>query len=283
MDIKIITGLSGAGKSLAMNTLEDQGYYCVDNLPPVLIGRFAELCESNLEEISKVALVVDIRGGIFFEDLFTSLGKLVSKGHTYEVFFFEASDAILIKRFKETRRSHPLNPEGSIAEGIEIEKKKLHELKSVSDYVIDTSGLTIGQFRQKFLEILSTHKDANRMTVNVQSFGFKKGIPLDADFVFDVRFLPNPYYVEELRAYTGNEKIIQDYVMKSDKSQAMLKHIQELVEFVVPSCANEGRSNLIIAIGCTGGHHRSVTLANLLTQNLTKKGHKAFVYHRDID
>ncbi|MBN2897132.1 MAG: RNase adapter RapZ [Clostridia bacterium] len=283
MNFKIVTGLSGAGRSQAMKAFEDRGYYCIDNLPPQLFSTFADLCEANRDDISNVALVIDTRGGVFFEDLFQGLERLRERGHSVEIIFLETKEEILIKRFKEARRSHPMNPQGGLLEGIELEKKKLKEVREKSDYVIDTSYYNLSEFKQKLSSILDEVAPVDGMSIYIKSFGFKKGIPIDADMVFDTRFLPNPYYIEELRHLTGNDQEIRDYVMSSDVSQKYFNHICDMVKFIIPQCMKEGRSQLIVGIGCTGGHHRSVTFAVLLERELKSLGFNVKVHHRELD
>ena len=283
MNFKIVTGLSGAGRSQAMKAFEDRGYYCIDNLPPQLFTTFADLCETNRDDINNVALVIDTRGGTFFENLFQGLERLKERGHFVEIIFLETKEEILIKRFKEARRSHPMNPDGGLLEGIELEKEKLKAVRAKSDYVIDTSYYNLSEFKQRLSTIVDEETNEKSMSVYIKSFGFKKGIPIDADFVFDTRFLPNPYYIEELRHMTGNDKKIRDYVMGFDVSQAYFKHILDMVDFVIPQCAKEGRSQLILGIGCTGGHHRSVTFSVLLEKELKSQGINVKVHHRELD
>lgn len=283
MNFKIVTGLSGAGRSQAMKAFEDRGYYCVDNLPPQLFPTFAELCETNRDDINNVALVIDTRGGAFFENLFIGLERLKERGHFVEIIFLETKDEVLIKRFKEARRSHPMNPDGGLLEGIAIEKDKLKEVRQKSDYIIDTSHLNLSEFKQKLSAILDDESNEVAMNVYIKSFGFKKGIPIDADMVFDTRFLPNPYYIEDLRHLTGNDQVIRDYVMGFDVSKDYFKHIESMVSFMIPQCMKEGRSQLILGIGCTGGHHRSVTFSILLENALKAKGYTVNIHHRELD
>lgn len=283
MNFKIVTGLSGAGRSQAMKAFEDRGYYCIDNLPPQLFTTFAELCETNGNDINNVALVIDTRGGTFFESLFTGLERLKERSHFVEIIFLETKDEVLIKRFKEARRSHPMNPNGGLLEGIALERNKLKEVRGHADYIIDTSNLNLSEFKQKLSGILDDeHRDLS-MNIYIKSFGFKKGIPIDADMVFDTRFLPNPYYIEELRHLTGNDQVIRDYVMGFDVSQTYFEYMEQMVSFMVPQCIKEGRSQLIIGIGCTGGHHRSVTFSVLLENALNAKGYNVKINHRELD
>ncbi len=281
MKFVIITGLSGAGKSQAMRCMEDIGYYCVDNLPPVLIPKFAELCNAS-GEIQKIALVVDIRGGKFFDDLFESLDIIQDKGFHYEILFLEASDEILIKRFKETRRVHPLSPEGRIIDGIKKEKEKLYEIRNKADKIINTTNLRTSQLKEKIKENFLGSGESKDILITILSFGFKKGIPLDVDLVFDVRFLPNPHYIDEIKDFTGNDKVVQDYVMKWPESIEFAKKLNDMIDFLIPYYVREGKSQLFIAIGCTGGKHRSVTIANILYNYIKEQGHRVKINHRDI-
>lgn len=280
MKFVIITGLSGAGKSQAVKCMEDLGFYCVDNLPPVLIPKFAELCFSNKGEIQKIALVIDIRGRTFFNDLFVSLDELANNGYKYEILFLDASDETLIKRFKETRRVHPLSTEGRIIDGIDAEREKLEDLKVRANKIIDTSNMTPGQLKEEIKKVYIEGTASNIM-ISILSFGFKKGIPLDADLVFDVRFLPNPHYIPELKEFTGNDKSVSDYVMKWPESIEFVKKLNDLIDFLIPYYEREGKFQLVIAVGCTGGKHRSVTVANILYNYLKEKGQRVKVNHRD--
>ncbi len=282
MELVIITGMSGAGRSQAMKVLEDFGYYCVDNLPPVLIHQFVSLCDQNTEDIRKLALVTDIRGGIFFEDLERELEILKETGLNYRLLFLDSSDKVLIKRFKEARRSHPMNPNGSIEEGISDERERLSELRDVADTIIDTSGFNLSQFKNEMSKLYREDSDTSSMSISIMSFGFKKGMPMDADFVFDARFLPNPYYIEELRTHTGNDKAVQEYVMSFQESHDFYEQIVNMVNTVLPLCEKEGRAQLIIAIGCTGGQHRSVTLSNRLYDEIKGYNYTVGITHREI-
>ncbi|MBM7614216.1 RNase adapter RapZ [Alkaliphilus hydrothermalis] len=281
MRFVIITGLSGAGKSQAVKYLEDFGYFCVDNLPPSLIPKFVELCQQTKGKINKIALVVDIRGGMFFDDVFTSLDTMEELGYKCEIMYLEASDGILVKRFKETRRSHPLSPEGSILEGITKEREKLKELRKMATHIIDTTKLIPSRLKEELREIYVEGKETNSLMISILSFGFKHGIPLDADLVFDVRFLPNPYYIEELRDFTGNDQKVREYVMKSPVSLEFSERLHDMVGYLIPHYIKEGKSQLVIAIGCTGGRHRSVTIANILYEQLKEKGYRVSSNHRD--
>lgn len=278
----IITGISGAGKSEAMKAFEDLGYFCVDNLPPVLLPKFAELCAQSEGRINRIALVVDIRGGGFFDSLFSSLSLLEEAGYTYEILYLEAEDEVIIRRFKESRRRHPLAGEGRIADGIQAEKSRLENLKGKASMIIDTSNLTVRQLREKITDRFSQTNEAQKMLITILSFGFSHGIPLDADLIFDVRFLPNPYYVDLLRELDGNYQEVTDYVLKWPVTAKFLSKLYEFVAFLIPHYINEGKLQLVIGIGCTGGRHRSVTVANQLQEFLKAKGYKALVEHRDV-
>ena len=282
MKIVIITGLSGGGKSEALNVLEDRGYYCMDNLPPALLLDFVLLFEKAQPVIDKIAIVLDIRSGKFFTDLFENLDLLKDRGFEYEILFLESSDKILIKRFKELRRPHPLNLDGSIIDGINKERDILSLVKSKADHIIDTSELSRSVLQSEILDIFIEGNRCKNVTVSIMSFGFKRGIPLDVDLMFDVRFIPNPYYIEELKELTGNEKQVQDYVMQWDEAQIFFAKLKDMVEFLIPYYTKEGKTQLIIGIGCTGGKHRSVTLANKLYDYFQDKNFRTTIEHRDI-
>lgn len=283
MEFVMISGMSGAGKSVAMKAFEDMDFYCVDNIPPILIPKFVELCYSNANQIQSVALVVDIRGRQFFDDLDESLLVLKSRGFRFKILFLESNDTTLVKRYKETKRTHPLLPEGRIADGIKIEREKLKDIRERSDYIIDTSSLTIWQLRNEITNIFREGKTAKSLTLSFTSFGYKKGMPQDADLMFDVRFLPNPYYVESIRHLTGNDAEIQDYVMKFSEAGTFLKKVEDMISFLLPYYIREGKSQLVVAIGCTGGKHRSVTVANKLTDYFKGEGWLCTCTHRDIE
>ncbi|NLK97715.1 MAG: RNase adapter RapZ [Epulopiscium sp.] len=283
MRFVIVTGMSGAGKSTAAKMLEDLGFFYVDNLPPALIPKFAEICSNPGSEIDKVVVGIDTRGGKLFSDLFDGLEALKSKGFSYEILFLDASDDVLIKRFKETRRKHPLIDSERINVGIEKEREILKEVKEKSDYIIDTSNILTRQLKEELYHIFVEEKPFESLMITVLSFGFKYGIPNDSDLVFDVRFIPNPYYIPDMRHKTGNDKEVQEYVMHWEESQTFLSKMEDLVEFLIPNYIKEGKNQLVISIGCTGGKHRSVTLANALYETLKKKGHRTIINHRDID
>jgi len=278
----IITGMSGAGKTQVVRAMEDMGYFCVDNLPPMLIPKFAELCAQSGGRVSRIALVVDIRGGEFFDTLMQALEELEKQGYLYEILFLEAADETLIRRYKETRRRHPMSPHGRLSEGINRERDRLEHIRGRATRIIDTSDLSTPQLRDKIATFFAGELEQERMTVTVVSFGFKYGIPLDADMVFDVRFLPNPFYVESLRRKSGQVQEVGDYIWKWPVTQQFMERLGGLIDFLVPNYVKEGKSQLIIAIGCTGGLHRSVFVANRIYEGLRNKGYKANVEHRDI-
>ena len=281
MEFIIITGMCGAGKSQAMRAMEDLGYYCMDNLPPALLLKFAQLCQNSKKTIEKVAIVADIRGGIFFDDLFKSLEELNREGIGYKILFLDASDEVLINRFKELRRPHPLALNGRAIDGIKRERKLLSEVKRRADYVIDTSRLTIGMLREEISKIFLGGLQLRKLTISVVSFGFKNGILLDADLVFDVRFIANPYYVPELRDLTGEDDRVREYVFSWEQTNIFVDKVINLLEFLIPNYIKEGKTQLVIGIGCTGGKHRSVAIANEIRDRLYKNGHSAIVSHRD--
>lgn len=279
----IITGLSGAGKSQAVKFLEDLGFFCVDNLPPALILKFAEICSQSRGFIDKIAIVTDIRGGKFFDQLQSSLDELQKEGFNYDILFLEASDETLIKRFKTSRRMHPLAVDGRIIRGINAERTKLEEIKAKATYIIDTTNMSTSQLKQEIIHLFIEGGKTERLIINVISFGFKYGIPLDADLVFDVRFLPNPYYIESLKKLSGNDDEVSEYVMKWPEAAVFMDKLIDMVEFLIPYYIKEGKTQLVVAIGCTGGRHRSVTIANLLNLKLKEKEHRVILEHRDID
>lgn len=284
MRFVIVTGMSGAGKSTALKMLEDMGYYCVDNIPILLISKFAELTYEPSSEISKVALGIDIRSGQALGELEQVLEGLVVSGYDYEILFLDAEDAVLVKRFKETRRAHPLSGGGRVDKGIEEERRKLEFLKKHADYIIDTSQLLTRELKTELDKIFVKNQEFKNLVITVLSFGFKYGIPSDSDLVFDVRFLPNPYYIDELKAKSGNDQEVQDYVMGFEVSHEFLKKLVEMLKFLIPNYILEGKNQLVISIGCTGGKHRSVTLANKLYEalgNSVEYGLK--IEHRDIE
>lgn len=279
----IITGLSGAGKTQAVRVLEDLGYFCVDNIPPTLIPKFAELCEQSAGRVKRIALVVDIRGGEFFDKTFEVLESLDRVGFAYRILFLEAQDETLIRRFKETRRRHPLAPHGRILEGIKEERSKLEGIRGRAGHIIDTTNLTPQALREEIIKLFGRDKELHPLIVNVVSFGFKYGLPLDADLVFDVRFLPNPQYVKSLKSLDGNDPMIDEYVFKWPISNRFMRRLYSFISFLLPHYISEGKSQLTIAIGCTGGQHRSVAVSNRLAEFLREKQHVVVVEHRDVD
>lgn len=283
MRFVIVTGMSGAGKTSVLKFLEDINFFCVDNLPPALLPKFAELCYEQEGEIERVAMGIDIRGGRLFNDLFEVLSDLQSKGYEYEILFLDASDEVLIKRYKETRRSHPLSRNGSIQEGILKEREILRNVKTKATYIIDTSQALTRQLKEQINGIFVENKKHENLVITIQSFGFKYGIPTDSDLVFDVRFLPNPFYISELKELTGNDEPVSSYVMQFEESQMFLNKLVDMVEFLIPLYIKEGKNNLVISIGCTGGKHRSVTLANALYQALGQEKHTLLLQHHDIE
>ncbi|MDO5311311.1 MAG: RNase adapter RapZ [Clostridia bacterium] len=282
MKFIIVTGLSGAGKTQVVKAFEDMGDYCVDNMPPELIPKFAEIYHKGAEPDDCVALVCDIRGGDMFRKLSDSLDELAELGYEYEILFLDASDEVLIRRYKETRRIHPLGGRGRLTDGIAKERMMLAAVKEKAAKIIDTTQLSAAQLRQQIRAVYGKESKFGGMLVHVMSFGFKYGLPLDADLVFDVRFLPNPFYVPELKEHTGLEVCIRDFVMASEDSRVFLEKLTDLTEFLIPRYINEGKSQLVIGIGCTGGHHRSVTLAEALYSAVSNAGYNATVSHRDI-
>lgn len=278
----IVTGLSGAGKTQALRYLEDLGFFCVDNLPPTMIPKFAELCAQSNRSINNMALVVDIRGGEFFQALSEVLKQLEDGSIQFEVLFLEASDEVLVRRYKESRRRHPLSTHGEVLRNIQEERALLEEIRGSSDKIIDTSNLNTHQLKEKLVELFGSEAATSQLLVSVISFGFKYGIPLDSDLVIDVRFLPNPHYNPVMRPLSGNDPIIQDYVFGFPITAQFMEKFTDLVEFLIPCYIDEGKTMLMIAIGCTGGMHRSVALANRLGEILKNKDYRVTVSHRDI-
>lgn len=286
MRFVIVTGMSGGGKSTAMRLLEDMGFYCVDNLPVPLIDKFVELLSTPNTEISKAALGIDVRTDQSFAQISKILRAMRQNGLVLEVLFMDASDDVLLKRYKESRRMHPLcTPEQSrVEEGIEKERSILKQIKKEADYVIDTSKLLTRELKEELDRIFVRNEEYNSLIVNILSFGFKNGIPADADLVFDVRFLPNPFYIDELKYLTGNDRGVQDYVMGFSEAGIFLDKLTDMLQFLIPNYVKEGKYQLVIAIGCTGGKHRSVTLANELYGRLKRQnaGYGVILNHRDI-
>jgi len=278
----IITGLSGAGKSIAIKCFEDSDFFCVDNIPPQLIIKFAEICLKLKGKLSKIALVVDIRGGTFFKDLFDSFNYLDELGINTEIFFLEASDEALVHRFGGTRRKHPLNISDSILENIQEERKRLKELRSKANLIIDTSDLTPKQLSNELIRNFIKNKSQN-IQLTLISFGYKYGIPIDVDMIFDARFIPNPFYIESLRSLPGTNQQIQKYVTDFRITQRFMETCFNLISDLIPYYIREGKTYLSIAFGCTGGRHRSVVLINELAIHLQSQGYKTFIKHRDIE
>jgi UPF0042 nucleotide-binding protein len=282
MRVVIITGMSGAGKSLATNYLEDIGYFCVDNLPSSFIPKFAEVAIKAEGKMDKVAMVVDIRGGHFLNDLFPALKHLDDIKIRYEILFLDANDDILIKRFKEARRNHPLSQNGRITDGIETERLKLKELKENASNIINTSKLTPRMLKERIESLFVHGKKKELISITILSFGFKYGIPIDSDLVFDVRFITNPYYDEKMRYQTGLDKGVKDFVLKKDETIEFVEKLYEILKFLIPNYVKEGKSQLIISIGCTGGRHRSVAISNKIYEML-KVDNVVNIEHRDIE
>lgn len=283
MRFVIVTGISGAGKSSVLKMLEDAGYFCVDNLPIQLIMKFANLSFSQNANISRVALGIDIRSGQALAELDEVLDKLKLEGYEYEILYIDASTEVLVKRYKETRRTHPLSGSGRVDKGIEEERKKLEFLKKQANIIIDTSQLLVRELKAQIDKIYVKNEGFQNFIITILSFGFKYGIPTDSDLVFDVRFLPNPYYVPELKEKSGCDTEVQDYVLASGKAIQFLDKLEDMLVFLIPNYIAEGKNQLVVSIGCTGGKHRSVTLANKLLQRLSSLNYGIKIEHRDID
>ena len=283
MNVVIITGMSGAGKTNAADWFEDQGYYCVDNMPPALIKNFIELTVFSNKQIKKAAFVVDVRGGEFFTDLSQCLDELEKNGDIdCKVLFIEASDETLIKRYNETRRNHPLSSGSTTREVIEKEREQLAELRQRADFIIDTTNMKVAGFKLEMEKLFIGMEMESAFAVNVTSFGYKHGIPMEADMVFDMRFIPNPYYVPSLKKLTGNNKKVSRYVMKQEITQKFIDQLRALIRTVVPCYVREGKYHLNIAFGCTGGQHRSVAMANRMTEIFREDGYRVTLHHRDL-
>ena len=282
MKVVIVTGMSGAGKTAALNALEDMGYYAVDNLPPDLIKDFIKLLSNNKSNITKTAIVVDIRSGVLFSKIYEEILLLKNAGEDISILFLDARDEILIRRFKQLRRPHPLGNTGNILSEIGEERSRLKHLKDNATYIIDTSTLTLGELKSRILSFYGS-EDSKKENINItiMSFGFKNGTLLDADLVFDVRFIPNPYYVDELKEKTGEDDEVRDFVFKYERTKIFLEKVKDLVNYLLPFYKEEGKSNLVIGIGCTGGRHRSVAIANELGREFEEKGETVYVSHRD--
>lgn len=278
----IITGLSGAGKTQALRSLEDMGFFCVDNLPPALIPKFAELCQESGGKVRRAALVIDIRGGDFFDSAVEALEELERAGFAYQILYLEASDESLVRRYKETRRRHPLAPQGRVVEGLAEEGRRLGLLRGKAHHIIDTTALAPQDLRRRVVGLFTGGAQAGHMIVNLVSFGFKYGLPLDADLVLDVRFLPNPHYVTHLQPLTGRDAAVREYVFQSPLTHQFLERAWPLLRFLLPQFVNEGKSQLTIGVGCTGGQHRSVALAEHLAELIRGEKLQAVVEHRDV-
>ena len=282
MRFVVVTGMSGGGKSTALKMLEDAGFYCVDNLPVSLIEKFVELIAMPNSESSKVALGLDVRADQSFEDATKILISLKARGYKFEILFMDADENALIKRYKETRRVHPLSADGRVEDGVRRERQVLDTIRKNSDYVIDTSNLLTRELKEELDRIFIKNEEYNSLMITVMSFGFKHGIPADADLVFDVRFLPNPFYIEGLKHKTGNDREVQEYVMGFDEAEEFMEKLTDMITFLIPNYIKEGKHRLVIAVGCTGGKHRSVTLANELYKRMKDKGNYGMkLYHRD--
>ena len=283
MRFVVVTGMSGGGKSTALKMLEDAGFYCVDNLPASLIEKFVELIATPGSEITKVALGLDVRAGESFKEVTSILQKEKEAGYDFEILFMDASDNALVKRYKETRRVHPLASGGRVEEGIRRERDLLSGIKTKADYVIDTSNLLTRELKEELDRIFIKNEEYNSLMITLLSFGFKYGIPADADLVFDVRFLPNPFYIDELKQKTGNDKEVRDYVMQFEESRTFLDKLTDMLQFLIPNYVKEGKYQLVVAIGCTGGQHRSVTLANELYDRMKDQGGYGIkLFHREV-
>jgi len=284
MEFLIVSGLSGAGKSTVMSILEDSGFFCVDNLPPVLIPKFAEMCMGGNGSYERVAMVCDIRGGMTFEPLFQSLDTLREMKFDYKILFVEAETETIIKRYKETRRSHPLMTERiSLIGAVEMERAAMEPVRERAEYIITTTDLPTKKLRDQVLDLLMpSGKKKNELHVSVMSFGFKYGVPLEADLMFDVRFLPNPFYVEALRPQTGLDAPVRDYVFSYGQTEEFMAHLKGMISFLLPHFVEEGKSALVIAVGCTGGHHRSVAITHALVEYIRELGYEAGENHRDM-
>ena len=282
MRFVVVTGMSGGGKLTAIRFLEDMGYYCVDNLPVRLIDPFMALVTAPGSAVDKVVLGMDVRADESFDNVEQVLAALKEKGYRFEILFMDASDEVLVKRYKETRRAHPVSPTGRVEEGIAREREMLKDIRAAADYILDTSNVKTAQFWAELRQLLTSGESQNTFMVNVMSFGFKNGTPASADIIFDTRFIPNPYYVQSLRRLTGNNKKVSHYVLKHEITQEFLKSVMEMVEKLMPFYMKEGKYSLNIGIGCTGGHHRSVAVANEIYHRLREKGFRATIDHRDL-
>jgi len=279
----VITGMSGAGKSFAIKCFEDMGYFCVDNLPTTLMPTFADLIARSAQQVHRVALGVDVREGEYLPHLLDAIGELRQRRHQVEVLFVEASDEALVRRYHETRRRHPLGGEGHVLDAIRAERKALAHMREIADRIIDTSALTVHQFRDLLVELYGSPKARAGLQTSLISFGFKHGIPIDADLVFDVRFLPNPHFVDHLRPRDGRDAAVRDFILQHGESQELLRRLQDLLRFLLPAYQREGKAYLTVAVGCTGGRHRSVAVVEELRRFLDDLGFGPNVVHRDLD
>lgn len=283
MRFVVVTGMSGGGKSTVLKMLEDAGFFCVDNLPVSLVEKFVELISMPNSEVSKVALGLDVRSDQSFEDATRILEQLKAKGYSFEILFMEADENTLIKRYKETRRVHPLAMEGRVEDGVRRERQVLENVRKNADYVIDSTHLLTRELKEELDRIFVANEEYNSLMVTVMSFGFKHGIPVDADLVFDVRFLPNPFYIDRLKKKTGNDEEVQGYVLSFPEAGIFMEKLVDLIQFLIPSYVKEGKHSLVVAVGCTGGRHRSVTLAGELYKRMKDQGTYGIkLYHRDI-
>jgi len=284
MEILIITGLSGAGKSRVAAVLEDMDFYCVDNMPVALMPKFAELCLATRGRYERVALVTDVRAIENLSELFAALDDMRELGCDHRILFVEASFETIVKRYKETRRRHPLDPDGfDLEKAVRREISIMAPLREQADIIIDTTDLTLGKLQRRLFSTFNKNQEQKPMNVNIISFGYKYGIPIEADLVFDVRFLPNPFYVSELRDNTGLDEPVSAFIFKFDESREFFKKLSDMMEFLLPYYIEEGKRHLVVGIGCTGGRHRSVAVAKSLAEQLTEKGYPAECIHRDID
>jgi UPF0042 nucleotide-binding protein len=283
LEIIVVTGMSGSGKSFAIRAFEDNGFFCIDNLPALLIPKFIDLCQDHREGVTRIALGVDLRGEQFLQSWPNVLAEIRAAGHHVQVLFFDASDDVLLRRFSETRRPHPLAGNGSVQDGISRERKALEGMRALADKIIDTSDMNVHQLKREIEQQFCLTPFSRRMAVFLTSFGYKFGIPHDTDIIFDVRFLPNPYFVNELRDKTGADVEVKEYVLQNDDTRAFLDRLYALLEFTLPLYEREGKSSLTLALGCTGGRHRSVALVEDLRQRLSQGRMRIHVKHRDID
>lgn len=277
----IVTGLSGAGKTQAIDCLEDMGYYCIDNMPPALIKSFIDLT-GNGKGIDKAAFVIDVRGGRLFDDLKESLDELEKDDIDYKILYLEASDSVLLRRYNETRRSHPLSEGGPVAAGLHREREQLDALRAQADYIIDTSNMKTAQLWEEIKHLVNSEETRDTFIINIMSFGYKRGTPMAADMVFDMRFIPNPYYVKSLRPLTGNNAKVSRYVLRHKVTRDFIEKAIDMIEMLIPFYRKEGKYSLNVCIGCTGGHHRSVAVANELHRRLSESGKRTTLEHRDL-